>query len=234
VNILKIRKTVIKRTISVVSATLLVFNTFPSYAYEDDAQSLLENILNVSYIDEVFRSEDFSAFPAELGEPDESIYTELVEEDYALAVEGGAKANILPQDEMCDIYDGSVATGFAAGDGSEENPYIIKTGSQLAYLAKTVNEGESYSGKFFKLTKNLDLNNQEWTPIGSYDCRLDKTSLSGQLYFAGISVILRSIDAAGADVCSLRKSKCKEICYGRAKRTDGTGDGAGDRGGADR
>jgi|GEM_PF-4908336 len=35
-----------------------------------------------------------------------------------------------------DIGDGSIATGFAGGNGTEEEPYLIKTASQLAYLSK--------------------------------------------------------------------------------------------------
>jgi len=35
-----------------------------------------------------------------------------------------------------DIWDGSIATEFAGGNGTEEEPYLIKTASQLAYLSK--------------------------------------------------------------------------------------------------
>ncbi|MGN0699916.1 MAG: hypothetical protein ACI4J8_02845, partial [Oscillospiraceae bacterium] len=30
------------------------------------------------------------------------------------------------------VWDGSVATGYASGSGTEEDPYIIKTAPQLA------------------------------------------------------------------------------------------------------
>ncbi len=68
-----------------------------------------------------------------------------------------------------DIWDGSIANGFGGGDGSQNNPYLIKTCAQLAYLAQTTNNGTTYSGKYFKLVKNLDLNNRAWTPIGIGD-----------------------------------------------------------------
>ena len=70
------------------------------------------------------------------------------------------------------VWDGSIAEGFAGGSGTEADPYLISDGSQLAYLAKTVNDGESYFGtssqtrKYFKLTSDIDLGNLEWTPIG--------------------------------------------------------------------
>ncbi len=65
-----------------------------------------------------------------------------------------------------DVWDGTIATGFAGGDGTETSPYEINTASQLAYLAQQVNNGAGYSGYYFILTGNIDLNNIEWTPIG--------------------------------------------------------------------
>ena len=62
-------------------------------------------------------------------------------------------------------WDGKTTAGFG-GDGSEASPFEIANGEQLANLAKTVNEGETYSGQFFKLTANIDLGENEWTPIG--------------------------------------------------------------------
>lgn len=65
-----------------------------------------------------------------------------------------------------DVWDGTIATAFGGGTGSQSNPYLIYTAEQLAYLAKTTNAGTNYSGKYFKLMNDLDLNNREWTPIG--------------------------------------------------------------------
>ncbi|MBE6576917.1 MAG: hypothetical protein E7653_02105 [Ruminococcaceae bacterium] len=63
-------------------------------------------------------------------------------------------------------WDGTVAASFESGSGTEADPYKIATPSQLAYLAKQVNEGNSYEGSYFELTSNIDLNNISWTPIG--------------------------------------------------------------------
>ncbi len=65
--------------------------------------------------------------------------------------------------EEADVWDGSVASGFAGGDGSEKNPYIIETAEQLAFLAQSVNAGEAYEGKYFKLTSDLVLNDESFT-----------------------------------------------------------------------
>ena len=46
--------------------------------------------------------------------------------------------------------------------------YVIYEASQLAWLADQVNnKGQKFSGKTFKLGKNLHLNHELWTPIGA-------------------------------------------------------------------
>lgn len=67
-----------------------------------------------------------------------------------------------------DVWNGTIASGFAAGDGTQGNPFQIETAAQLAYFAKTVNEGEAYLHKYIVLTADIDLANKEWTPIGNY------------------------------------------------------------------
>ncbi len=64
-------------------------------------------------------------------------------------------------------WDGTIGEAFAGGDGSAADPYQISNGNELAYLAKRVNDdGATYSGKYFKLTADIDLNDQSWAPIG--------------------------------------------------------------------
>ena len=79
-----------------------------------------------------------------------------------------------------EVWDGSVATAFAGGSGTADDPYLISNGAQLAKLAQDVNNGNNYSRKYFKLTNDIVLNNtagwdtwnenteglNEWTPIG--------------------------------------------------------------------
>ena len=64
-------------------------------------------------------------------------------------------------------WDGSIATAFAGGTSTESDPYQIANGAELAYLASSVNSGETYTGKNFVLTANIDLNGLPWTPIGN-------------------------------------------------------------------
>lgn len=53
------------------------------------------------------------------------------------------------------------------GEGSANDPYQISDAEKLTALQTQVNEnGFSYTGKWFRLTNNIDLNNELWTPIG--------------------------------------------------------------------
>lgn len=56
-----------------------------------------------------------------------------------------------------------------AGDGTEANPYTIGNLTQLKEFRDEVNAGNNYQGKFVKLTADIDLNNEEWTPIATFN-----------------------------------------------------------------
>lgn len=97
----------------------------------------------------------------------------------------------MPGGGYTNIWDGSIASAFAGGTGTAENPYQIATGAQLAYLASSVNNGEAYAGKNFVLTADIDLNGLPWTPIanafsdalfGGSDYRIFAGNLDGQGY----------------------------------------------------
>ena len=86
-----------------------------------------------------------------------------------------------------DARDGTVDTDWytnaADGTGTADKPYEISTAEQLAGLAKLVNDGTNFSGKFIKLTADILLNELDkdgmprvaegqaeaykWTPIGN-------------------------------------------------------------------
>ncbi len=80
---------------------------------------------------------------------------------------------------MVDRWDGTLDNeGLAIPDlpesetpttPAEESKKVIyiDTAEQLAALAANVNAGTSYAGYTVKLTEDLDLENREWTPIGT-------------------------------------------------------------------
>lgn len=66
-----------------------------------------------------------------------------------------------------DKWDGTaVANGFASGSGTEANPYLIKTGAQLAYFRNAVDGGNTFEGKYVALGANIDLQGNLFDPIG--------------------------------------------------------------------
>ena len=93
-------------------------------------------------------------------------------------------------------WDGTTATPFA-GEGTSDNPYRIETPAQLAYLAKQVNAGETYAGKHFLQTANLDLGSKTWTPIGTTGIGTEKP-FSG-IYDGGNKTIANLVTDASAN-----------------------------------
>lgn len=57
---------------------------------------------------------------------------------------------------------------FSGGDGSAANPYLISSVTDLVQLAANVNSSpaNTYVGKYFLLTTDLDLAGKTWEPIG--------------------------------------------------------------------
>ena len=64
-----------------------------------------------------------------------------------------------------DLY----ADEFGGGDGTASSPYIINNDMQLAKLARDVNNGNKYSGTYFKLGADITLDKALWMPIGQWD-----------------------------------------------------------------
>ncbi|MDD4705609.1 MAG: hypothetical protein PHS24_00135 [Bacilli bacterium] len=54
-------------------------------------------------------------------------------------------------------WDGTVASSFRSGDGTENNPYIISNGSELAYLSFKL-KNTSFINSYFEITNNIILN----------------------------------------------------------------------------
>ena len=67
---------------------------------------------------------------------------------------------------LADVWDGTSGDLTSVTDANAMT-VTIKSGKLLAALAEAVNGGNAYEGYTIKLTKNLDLNGIEWTPIGT-------------------------------------------------------------------
>ena len=105
------------------------------------------------------------------------------------------------------VWDGT-SEPWTNGSGTENDPYLIETAANLAYLAEKVNEGYQAQGMavfrytYFLMTDDFDLNNINWTPIGNVNMNMEG------FYFAGIfDGWYHNIDhlriQSNADVCGL-------------------------------
>lgn len=93
---------------------------------------------------------------------------------------------------LVEPWDGTIAKSLPVtpdNDGSSaDKPILISYSAQLALIAKRVDEGEPYTGKYFRLTNDLDLNNMEWTPIGWHISNSNKAWFEGHFDGAGYTV----------------------------------------------
>ena len=79
----------------------------------------------------------------------------------------GAGDSSSDNESKVSTWDGTVATSFTVGNGSEAAPYEIQNAAEFAFFAKSVNDGESYARKYVTLGVDIDLANLEWIPIGN-------------------------------------------------------------------
>ena len=65
------------------------------------------------------------------------------------------------------IWDGSIASSFTSGDGTQNNPYIISNGSELAYLFTKLKseDSSSYFNKFYEIENNINFDNRDFSFI---------------------------------------------------------------------
>ena len=56
-----------------------------------------------------------------------------------------------------DVWNGSSVSSSFEGKGTQAEPYLINSGADLALLREFVNAGNTYAGKYFKMTKSIDL-----------------------------------------------------------------------------
>ena len=92
------------------------------------------------------------------------------------------------------VWDGSVATEFAGGSGTWDDPYQITGGEHLALLSEVINlgwYGEYYDlgGLYFKVMNDIDMNGIPFEPIGG---EIDGIYFSG--YFDGNNKVISNLN----------------------------------------
>lgn len=115
-------------------------------------------VKDVKEIDSVQISENAISFPAD------SFST------YAVLLEDGLNPIKTYSSNLdnASVWNGTDSEMFRFGSGTSTEPYLITNASELRYLAVQVNNGTDYDGAYFTLISDIDLNNNEWTPIGNY------------------------------------------------------------------
>ena len=93
------------------------------------------------------------------------------------------------EDSFDEYYDGA-APWHGGVDTSWYNTtdteFVIGTAEQLAGLAELVNTGvDSFAGKTIKLASNIDLNNLNWTPVGTIEYNRDAQTYGTLVAFKG-------------------------------------------------
>lgn len=88
----------------------------------------------------------------------------------------GGAAVYTNEDTVDDTNEDNGVSLYSGGSGTVTDPWVISTVDDLQKLAETVNDGESYSGKYFIQDTDLDLMGITWEPIGYTD---------GGYYFSG-------------------------------------------------
>lgn len=77
------------------------------------------------------------------------------------------------------------------GEGNSNNPYIISSAEDLAYVAYMVNErgNTSFANAHYRLGANIDLAGKYWSPIGTEDNRFNGTFDYDVYKISNVSVV---------------------------------------------
>ncbi len=79
------------------------------------------------------------------------------------------------------IDDESYYSASLSGQGTETSPYLITSAKDLAYLAKQ-SQTNTFAGKYFKQTADIDLKSHLWQPIGLNNSYAFAGNYNGEFY----------------------------------------------------
>ena len=92
-------------------------------------------------------------------------------------------------------WDGKTVSTSLKGSGTLDDPFLIESGADLAYIAGVVNAAPektaNFLGKYFKMTQSIDLDGRDLY-IGSYTGWGTRTGFSG--FFDGNHCTVRGLD----------------------------------------
>ena len=87
------------------------------------------------------------------------------------------------------------STWAGEGEGTEASPWLIKDLNDLRTLSANVASGMTYSGKYFKLTTDIDCGSDNWETIGGADAKMFSGTFDGDGKTITYSIICSENDA---------------------------------------
>ena len=117
-----------------------------------------------------------------------------------------------------DLWDGTTASSFAGGSGTETDPYQIRTGAELMYFVSLVDNGDDFSGKTVKMMNDIDMNGNNFSISTTFAGTFDGGShfLTMELGVTSnkepFSIVTGRIHHLGMNVSML--SQYKRVYYG--------------------
>jgi len=82
-------------------------------------------------------------------------------------------------------WNGSSADYEWTGTGTSSDPWIIGSAEELKGFANRVNTGTTYSGVYFRMGADIDLQSYAWVPIGGA-CTIDANGVPTGAHFDGV------------------------------------------------
>ena len=93
------------------------------------------------------------------------------------------------------VWDGKSVSASLQGSGTADDPFLVTSGADLAYIAGVVNaepeKSANFSGKYFKLTQSIDLNGHDLY-VGTYTGWNTRRGFYG--FFDGNHCTVRGVD----------------------------------------
>ncbi len=120
------------------------------------------------------------------------------------------------------VWDGeTIADGFAQGNGTEDDPFLISTPAEFVYFLKSINTINTYAGQYVKLANEISFDEKSINIDGSYYQGFG--SFDG--YFDGDNHFINSLsnfnylfDTLNGTICNLGIENDNKDCYGSITR----------------
>ena len=120
-----------------------------------------------------------------------------------------------------DVWDGTSISDHLEGEGTLENPYLVQSGADLAYIASVVNaaaeKAPNFSCKYFKMTQSIDLNGHDLY-VGAYSGWATRRGFYG--FFDGNHCTVRGLDQNTSLFGTIENGYLKNLSvYGKISNT---------------